>query len=714
MPTISNGESGASVRTKLNTALSDIENLKAYSFKSRGDLYDWWVINGATTPTGLVVSDGKVQYVKDGGTAISDLSGLSVYDGNTPNHFATNSTPGTTDMEAAIESALSAGNVTLRPEEYSASGQISVPDNVSMTGGIGSVISRPAGAVAGPAYVFGGASGVEYSGFDVTLAEDTTATNGVYVWPIYGTESDVTIKNVSVDGNVAIEGGPRNYLAGAFLVSSSADWDRLTISDSSFSNLFYGFLQSNTTAGTQKNISVTGSVFDEFGSIALLFNAPDAAGLIENVLVAHNDLGNNRSLQPFTTTATINTATDVDTATDTITETGHGLSDGYVVTYSNGGGTSIGGLTSGNTYYIVGSTANTFQVAATSGGAAIDLTSTGSGASHTFAFTPTGYSHRGSFAGNVNYTRFIGNHAYGYGGELFRAEECKASAWVANTAKLDGKDGIEIIPNNADDVATVHTPTLFSLTANIVENVGLNSAPTLGAGLHLKVYTTSSGLADAEGLSESVVSANALAGWKYGIWLDQGLHRSIVTQNVTYGNTTADVGLYTRAPSMSHHDNMITDHDTAIQFERGGILGRQHFRWTGTPSAAVITVDSGVGVMTGWDWETGRMTVPSGSNEYEVITVGDKVEGRIALSVQSDDGTHFDVETGMLVWDGSAMTYTRDSVGDTNSASSFGFPATALIGVKNSNLTVVVQNSTGGDVDGIRLQVAFDGRHEWS
>ena len=65
-----------------------------------------------------------------------------------------------------------------------------------------------------------------------------------------------------------------------------------------------------------------------------------------------------------------------DPATDTITITGHGLVDGDEVIYSvpAAPATAISGLTDGNTYYIISATANTFQLSATSGGAAVNLT----------------------------------------------------------------------------------------------------------------------------------------------------------------------------------------------------------------------------------------------------------------------------------------------------------------------------------------------------
>lgn len=58
---------------------------------------------------------------------------------------------------------------------------------------------------------------------------------------------------------------------------------------------------------------------------------------------------------------------------DTFTKTSHGLSNGDLVVFSSITGGS--GLVAGFPYFVVGSAANTFQVALTSGGAAIDLSS---------------------------------------------------------------------------------------------------------------------------------------------------------------------------------------------------------------------------------------------------------------------------------------------------------------------------------------------------
>lgn len=65
-------------------------------------------------------------------------------------------------------------------------------------------------------------------------------------------------------------------------------------------------------------------------------------------------------------------------STDTFTVPGHGYVDTQKVVFY--GDTVPGGLTEGTVYYVSGATADTFQVAATAGGSAIDITSAGGSA----------------------------------------------------------------------------------------------------------------------------------------------------------------------------------------------------------------------------------------------------------------------------------------------------------------------------------------------
>ena len=79
----------------------------------------------------------------------------------------------------------------------------------------------------------------------------------------------------------------------------------------------------------------------------------------------------------------------VSASNNTITKSGHGLSNDEYVLYSSGDGNDpIGGLVSGNYYYVFGKTVNTFKLSHTIShmgeAAAISLTGVGEGSNHTF------------------------------------------------------------------------------------------------------------------------------------------------------------------------------------------------------------------------------------------------------------------------------------------------------------------------------------------
>lgn len=90
----------------------------------------------------------------------------------------------------------------------------------------------------------------------------------------------------------------------------------------------------------------------------------DTTGIAVGQLVTSNNLA--------LATAATGTA---DVSTDTITRTAHGLANGTKVSFSVLG--TVTGVSLNTIYYVVNAATDTFQVAATVGGAAIDLTGTG-------------------------------------------------------------------------------------------------------------------------------------------------------------------------------------------------------------------------------------------------------------------------------------------------------------------------------------------------
>ena len=77
----------------------------------------------------------------------------------------------------------------------------------------------------------------------------------------------------------------------------------------------------------------------------------------------------------------------VSAANDTITSLTHRFVQGQRVTYNNGGGSNIAGLTSGTVYYIIKHDHNTIKLATSASnatnGVAVNITNVGSGSSHT-------------------------------------------------------------------------------------------------------------------------------------------------------------------------------------------------------------------------------------------------------------------------------------------------------------------------------------------
>jgi co-chaperonin GroES (HSP10) len=128
---------------------------------------------------------------------------------------------------------------------------------------------------------------------------------------------------------------------------------------------------------------------------------------------------------------TFNAATALDDTTEVITYTGHLFETGDEVDYSDGGGTAIGGLTDGETYYIVKTGANTFKLAASLEDATaetpvtIDLTD-GVGAAHTLtltsgAATATAAKGSGSSGQQVTHTGWV-RKTVGTGGRAGRVQ----------------------------------------------------------------------------------------------------------------------------------------------------------------------------------------------------------------------------------------------------------------------------------------------------
>ena len=123
-----------------------------------------------------------------------------------------------------------------------------------------------------------------------------------------------------------------------------------------------------------------------------LKTAIDSASDVDAVAALYNYAD---GIDPATLTVDGSQTSVVNTTSNTITKNGHGLSNDELVTYSSGfdsdnvANDPIGGLVSGNQYYVFGKTTNTFKLSHTNShmgdAAAISLTSVGEGSDHTFS-----------------------------------------------------------------------------------------------------------------------------------------------------------------------------------------------------------------------------------------------------------------------------------------------------------------------------------------
>lgn len=121
----------------------------------------------------------------------------------------------------------------------------------------------------------------------------------------------------------------------------------------------------------------------------------------------------------------------VDTSTDYITATSHGLSDDDRIMLISSD-TLPAGLSENTMYFVINSTANTFQVATSSGGSAVDITDTGTG-THKFTTTAKVPDLRGSVVigkGQKTVTIDFDSTEVTLGDTLTVSDTDASSAWV--------------------------------------------------------------------------------------------------------------------------------------------------------------------------------------------------------------------------------------------------------------------------------------------
>jgi hypothetical protein len=165
-----------------------------------------------------------------------------------------------------------------------------------------------------------------------------------------------------------------------------------------YNNNIYEVVQAGTTSSVGPTHK---SGIAQNGSAALKYLGSTAKAyptIVSGVITAINLIGGVREVNMLSFGSGYNsnpqvtfskqskTITSVNTTTDIITIGSHWYKTGEELVYSNGGGTSIGNLVSGTTYYVIRSSSTTIQLASSLSnalsGTRIDLSSAGTGSSH--------------------------------------------------------------------------------------------------------------------------------------------------------------------------------------------------------------------------------------------------------------------------------------------------------------------------------------------
>lgn len=168
--------------------------------------------------------------------------------------------------------------------------------------------------------------------------------------------------------------------------------DALTITDASAHTDFPGATGSNEVVGGSYTREAATFAAASGGaralSAAINFDIPAAT------TVRWLGLWNGGTFLGYAPNAGIPQEFIVDIATDVVTVPGHGFVDTSKITFY--GDTTPAGLTEGVVYYVRDATTDTFKVAATAGGAAIDLTGAGGSACVVSAITEELYGGAGT------------------------------------------------------------------------------------------------------------------------------------------------------------------------------------------------------------------------------------------------------------------------------------------------------------------------------
>ena len=261
-----------------------------------------------------------------------------------------------------------------------------------------------------------------------------------------GTDSiEITGHNMRTGTEVKYQDGGGTALAG--LADNTSYFVIRTDED----NIKLGSSLSNANAGTAITLTGTGNNAQTLEGIQAVATATVSGGEVTGITVSNG--GSDYQALPAITVEvpkmTILTSA-VNAGTNVITFTGHGLSDTDQITYNQvGGGTLMTNVANAQTVFVRDKTANTFKIAATSGGTAINI-GTGHNA-QTFTIV-TG----------ATQATAVASQGLGSDGDT-NASEVAHIGWVKKTVGTGGRAGrvhyetlvaASSISGDAEDVAT--------------------------------------------------------------------------------------------------------------------------------------------------------------------------------------------------------------------------------------------------------------------
>lgn len=351
---------------------------RVYRCIDNRDTATGYALASTVKPTSILSS---IQTTSDGykWKYMGQLSSNDASEFLTANHCPIPSTVSTTTANGEVVSVvlLSRGN-----------GYLTAPTVTIKGDGTGLVLGTPVLVGGGVAYIPIVNSGTGYTYVELSISGGTPTTPAVaraILAPTGGFCSDFTkeveanymiarVNNINTDNYFAARGNaPVSYATDGVL------------------GLTY------RTVGLIENPVETGTLLTNFteyrcnlmtGSISYGDKLTSPTSGLSNPIATV--VGVRKDSSYVATILTINAATAVNNTTHAINKIGHALVTGDAVSYSNGGGTSIGGLTNGSTYYVVKVDADNFKLSQSQADANNNIfisITTGIGASHTLTET---------------------------------------------------------------------------------------------------------------------------------------------------------------------------------------------------------------------------------------------------------------------------------------------------------------------------------------